>query len=181
MKWYQAKRQGFAGALGDLHGLVLEAPQLDDRCNTWSHKKFRHGNMFTSTDALLGWKTSLGARRGTEHVSIFEAPARASDADIRGFPPTYIEVGAVEPFKDEVENFGKTLHRAEVDVEMNTWRGGFHGFFAANPKALVSRLCNLTKLRWLCQRLGAQCNDLDQEYKEVKEAYDTRPGNGERG
>ncbi|KAF2967184.1 hypothetical protein GQX73_g6404 [Xylaria multiplex] len=178
MKWCHERRQGLSGTHGDLFGLVLEAPQLDDRCNTHSHDKFKHGNMFTSRDAKQGWKASLGARRGTEHVSIFEAPARAVDIDVKGFPPTYAEVGAAEPFRDEVENFSNTLRKAKVEVEMNVWEGGFHGFFTAEPNALVSRLCNLTKLRWLYRRLGVQDNGIDDEYGEVKEAYDARPKGG---
>ncbi|KAI0534029.1 Alpha/Beta hydrolase protein [Xylaria digitata] len=178
MKWCQERRQGFSETHGDLYGLVLEAPQLDDRCNTQSHDKFKHGNMYTSRDAEQGWEASLGARRGTEHVSIFEAPARAVDTDVKGFPPTYIEVGGAEPFRDEVENLSNTLRKAKVEVEMNVWEGGFHGFFTAEPNALVSRLCNLTKLRWLCRRLGVQDKGIDDEYDEVKEAYDARPKGG---
>ncbi|KAI0450645.1 Alpha/Beta hydrolase protein [Xylaria acuta] len=140
---------GGCEALGELHGLVLEAPQLDDRCNTQSHEEFKNGNMFTSGDALQGWNASLGFRRGGDSVSIFEAPARASYADVEGFPPTYIEVGTAEPFRDEVKNFYSILRKARVEVEMNVWRGGFHGFFAAEPNAIISKLCNLTKLRYL--------------------------------
>ncbi|GAP92376.2 putative esterase [Rosellinia necatrix] len=174
LKWYQERRKGTAEPLGALYGLVLEAPQLDDRCNTQSHEKFNRGNMFSSADALLGWEVSLGAHRGTEDVSIFEAPARASDEDARDFPPTYIEVGTAEPFKDEAHNFCKVLRSARVNVEMNFWDGGFHGFFAAKPDALVSKLCNLTKMKWLCQRLGVDDEAIDNEYKEVRDAYNAR-------
>lgn len=131
--------------------------------------------MFTSRDALQGWDASLGVRRGTEQVSIFEAPARALDADVRGFPPTYIDVGAAEPFRDEALAFSNTLRRAKVDVEMNTWDGGFHGFFTAHPNALVSRLCEMTKMKWLCRRLGVQNERIDNNYEEAKKAYDARP------
>ncbi|KAI3332589.1 Alpha/Beta hydrolase protein [Ustulina deusta] len=174
IKWCQERREGSVRTPGDLYGLVLEAPQLDDRCNTRSHDKFKKGNMFTSQDAVQGWNASLGARRGTEHVSVLEAPARASDADVKGFPPTYVEVGTAEPFRDEAENFYNTLRNAGVEVEMNVWDGGFHGFFRADPNALVSRVCNLTKLRWLCRRLGLQDKGIDNEYEEVKEAYNAR-------
>ncbi|KAI0804002.1 Alpha/Beta hydrolase protein [Xylaria sp. FL0064] len=167
LKWCHERRVGCPRKLGDLYGLVLEAPQLDDRCNTHSHDKFTRGNMFTSQDAVLGWQVSLGVRRGTEHVSMFEAPARASDADVEGFPPNYIEVGAVEPFRDEAANFYAMLCR---------WGRGFHGFFAADPNALVSRACNLTKLRWLCRRLQTPVKDIDDEYDRIKVEYDARAG-----
>ncbi|KAI1349616.1 Alpha/Beta hydrolase protein [Xylaria sp. FL0043] len=176
LKWCHERRVGCARKLGDLYGLVLEAPQLDDRCNTHSDDKFTSGNMFTSQDAVLGWQVSLGERRGTEHVSMFEAPARASDADVKGFLPTYIEVRTVEPFRDEAANFYAMLCRADVEVEMNVWSGGFHGFFAAEPNTLVSRVCNLTKLRWLCRRLQILSKDIDDEYDRIKVEYDARAG-----
>jgi acetyl esterase/lipase len=182
MKWCQQRREESIEAPGDLCGLVLEAPQLDDRCNTESHRQFKDGNMFTSVDAVLGWNASLGARRGAEDVSIFEAPARATKADLRDFPPTYIEVGTVEPFRDETKNFYDTLRDAGVKAELRLWSGGFHGFFAAVPSALVSRFCNLSKLRWLSQRLGAQKLDINNEYEEVKEEYERKRNlNGGRG
>ncbi|GAW20186.1 hypothetical protein ANO14919_096830 [Xylariales sp. No.14919] len=178
MKWCHERREGSAMAPGGLYGLVLEAPQLDDRCNTRSHGRFKNGNMFTSRDAEQGWNASLGARRGTKNVSIFEAPARATEADVEGFPPTYVEVGTAEPFRDEAEDFYNTLHKASVEVEMKVWDGGFHGFFTADPNALVSRLCDLTKLRWLCRRLGVQNESIENEYEEIKEAYDARQKEG---
>ncbi|KAI0508478.1 Alpha/Beta hydrolase protein [Xylaria bambusicola] len=174
LKWCHEQREGSCGTLGDLHGLLLEAPQLDDRCNTQSHEEFKKGNMFTSQDAIEGWKASLGARRGTENVSIFEAPARASAADVKGFPPSYIDVGTAEPFRDEAVDFYNMLRSADVEVEMKIWQGGFHGFFAAEPDALISRVCNLTKLKWLCRRLGVQNKGIDDEYEEVRAAYEIR-------
>ncbi|KAI0204973.1 Alpha/Beta hydrolase protein [Astrocystis sublimbata] len=174
MKWCQKRRQGSIAEFGELHGLVLEAPQLDDRCNTQSHEEFKRGNMFSSADAVEGWNASLGSRRGASQVSIFEAPARASHVDVQGFPPTYIEVGTAEPFRDEVKNFYNTLRSAEVEVEMKLWKGGFHGFFAAEPNATISKLCVLTKLRWLGQRFDVHSTDLDREYYEVKKAYDDK-------
>ncbi|KAI2629408.1 Alpha/Beta hydrolase protein [Xylaria nigripes] len=153
MKWCQERRSGSDRTLGDLQGLLLEAPQLDDRCNTESHKEFTEGNMLISGDLVQGWTASLGVRRGTEDVSIFEAPARASDADVRDFPPTYIEVGTADPLRDEAKNFHGILVRANVEAEIELWEGGYHGFFAAVPDAAISIRCRMRKLAWLRKRL----------------------------
>ncbi|KAI0398563.1 Alpha/Beta hydrolase protein [Xylariaceae sp. FL0594] len=174
MKWCREREQGPKGVMGILSGLILEAPQLDDRCNTASHRRFTDGNMFVSGDAIEGWKASLGSRRGSSNVSIFEAPARARKEDVENFPPTYIEVGAVEPFKDEVKDFYKVLLTAGVPVELRLWRGCFHGFFAAAPDVLVSRLCNLSKLRWLSRRLGTHVESIETEYQRAQEEYDAK-------
>ncbi|KAI1330864.1 Alpha/Beta hydrolase protein [Xylariaceae sp. FL0255] len=173
MKWTQTP------GVGKLCGILLEAPQLDDRCNTKSHDRFKSGNMFTSMDARLGWEVSLGKRRGGNDVNIFEAPARAAKKDVEGFPPTYIDVGAAEPFRDEVIRFSDLLITAGVEVERHVFSGGFHGFFAANPNALVSRLCNARKMGWLSRRLGVtdgaaqtirdECNELQGKYNKRNE------------
>jgi acetyl esterase/lipase len=174
MKWYREKDGEATRAVGSLSGLILEAPQLDDRCDTASHRRFKDGNMFTSRDAIEGWKASLGCRRGTSNVSIFEAPARAGKEDVESFPPTFIDVGTAEPFKDEVKTFYNILLGAGVQVELRLWQGGFHGFFAAAPDILVSRLCNLSKLRWLSQRLEAHVESIENEYQKVQEEYEAK-------
>lgn len=174
MKWYRENDGITAQTVGALSGLILEAPQLDDRCATASHRRFKDGNMLTSGDAIEGWKATLGSRRGTGNVSIFEAPARARKEDVESFPPTYIEVGTAEPFKDEVKNFYNILLDAGVQVELRLWQGGFHGFFAAAPEVLVSRLCNLSKLRWINQRLGAHIESIDNEYQKARKRYEAK-------
>ncbi|KAI1430927.1 Alpha/Beta hydrolase protein [Xylaria sp. CBS 124048] len=153
LKWYQERQKDAGRTLGDLHGLLLEAPQLDDRCDTESHREFNEGNMLTSGDLVQGWTVSLGDRRGSQDVSIFEAPARASDADVREFPPTYIEVGTADPLRDEARHFHNLLLKANVEVEIELWEGGYHGFFAAVPGAAISARCRMRKLEWLRKRL----------------------------
>ncbi|KAI8628221.1 Alpha/Beta hydrolase protein [Xylariaceae sp. FL1651] len=175
MKWCRGRREGSTRMPGDLYGLVLEAPQLDDRCNTKSHQRFKDGNMFTSRDARQGWEVSLGDRRGTTGISIFEAPARATKDDVLGFPPTYIEVGGAEPFRDEAVAFGNLLEAADVAVETHVWRGGFHGFFAAVPNATISKMCSLTKLRWLGALLRVPLSkEVEGEYERVKASYEAK-------
>ncbi|KAI1817919.1 Alpha/Beta hydrolase protein [Poronia punctata] len=174
IKWYQEKHEGATRTTGDILGLMMEAPQLDDRCDTASHREFTDGNMFTSGDAIEGWKASLGSRRGLEDVNAFEAPARARREDLRRLPPTYIEVGTVEPFRDEVKAFSNALLDAGVQVEMRLWQGGFHGFFAAVPGALVSRFCVLSKLRWINRRLGANVRSIEDEYEKTRAEYEAK-------
>ncbi|MDT5084265.1 MAG: hypothetical protein QOJ61_1308, partial [Mycobacterium sp.] len=42
----------------------------------------------------FGWRSHLGDRYGTDDVSLYAAPARATE--LSGLPPTFIGVGTVD-------------------------------------------------------------------------------------
>ena len=70
-------------------------------------------------------------------MSIYAAPARATD--LSGLPPTYIEAGSAEVFRDEAVAFASGIWAAGGSAELHIWAGGFHGFQSIVPTAAVSR------------------------------------------
>ncbi|MBF4581549.1 alpha/beta hydrolase fold domain-containing protein [Curtobacterium sp. VKM Ac-2865] len=84
----------------------------------------------------LVWDAYLGDHRDGE-VSVRAAPARATD--LRGMPPTYLDCGSAEVFRDETVAFASRLWAAGVDAELHVWPGAFHGFTSMVPNAVVSR------------------------------------------
>ena len=91
-------------------------------------------------DNLYGWTALLGERRGGPDVSPYAAPARAED--LGGLPRTYIDVGSVDTFRDEVLTYAGRLSEAGVVVDLHMWGGAFHGFDAVGSwgsSAAVSR------------------------------------------
>ena len=70
-------------------------------------------------------------------MSHYAAPARAQD--LSGLPSTFIDVGAVESFRDEALTYAQRLAPAGVDVSFHMWGGAFHGFDGLAPHALVSQ------------------------------------------
>lgn len=70
-------------------------------------------------------------------VSQYYAPARA--ADLSGLPPTYIDIGNLDDFKDETATFAARLLAAGVDVEFHVFSGVPHGFDAAFETAIAKR------------------------------------------
>jgi len=111
--------------------LLLVYPMLDDRTNSAKAiaSKFL---TWTVADNITGWNCLLEGKAGTSDVSPYAAPARATD--LKDLPPTYIEVGDLDLFKDEDEKFAKDLKAAGVAVEFHLRHGAPHGFEVITPE-----------------------------------------------
>ncbi|GAA3207784.1 alpha/beta hydrolase [Microbacterium terregens] len=140
----------------DRHGPALKAslliyPMLDDRNETISCHQIQGVGVWDRTSNFTGWNALLGDRRGTDDVSIYAAPARA--ADLSGLPPTFIDVGSAEVFRDEDVAYASRIWAAGGVAELHVWPGGFHGFDGFVPQAQVSRAMVETRNRWLSRML----------------------------
>ena len=91
--------------------MLLMWPMLDDRNRTVSAQQIDGVGIWDHTSNETGWTALLGDRRGTADVSIYAAPARATD--LSGLPPAYIEAGSAEVFRDEA-----------VALASGIWAGG---------------------------------------------------------
>ncbi len=114
---------------------VLITPMLDDRSLTPS-SRFENVTHPRSSNEL-GWRSILGDRTGGSDVSPYAAPARASE--LSGLPPSYLDAGSADTFRDEVIDYGARLAAAGVPLELHVWAGGMHGFDFHAPDAEVSR------------------------------------------
>jgi len=114
---------------------VLVYPMLDDRTTVaaaarggdWALRPFL---TWTDADNLLAWDAYLGpGNRGSDEpgaVSVYAAPGRAES--LAGLPPTYIDVGGLDLFRDEDLAYAARLAREDVEVEFHLWPGVPHGF-----------------------------------------------------
>jgi len=75
--------------VGGLIGQVLICPMIDDRNTTVSSKQIDGRGVRDRGANLFGWSALLGERRGTDDVSRYAAPARATD--LSGLPPAFID------------------------------------------------------------------------------------------
>ncbi|KAH0523969.1 hypothetical protein TsFJ059_008899 [Trichoderma semiorbis] len=143
----KARDEGFP----KLCGQMLVCPMLDDRADTVSHKQYlRHGAYSGESDEF-SWTCILGDRRATDKVSVFEAPGRATD--LSNLPPTYIDVGSAEPFRDTVVSYASKLWEHGVQAELMVFAGGLHGFDFYAPEASVSKQAAEGRLKWLRRRM----------------------------
>ena len=132
--------------------MLLMWPMLDDRNDTVSARQVDGAGIWDRTSNETGWMALLGERRGTDDVSIYAAPARATD--LAGLPPAYIEAGSVEVFRDEAVAFANRLWDAGGSAELHIWAGGFHGFQTIVPTAAVSQRAVQTREAWVRRLLS---------------------------
>ena len=100
-------------------------PMLDDRMNTVSAMD-NNAPMWNAKSNYNSWKLLLGAAFGTDDVSAYAAPARATN--FTGLPPTATFVGELEPFRDETTDYVENLRKAGVAVDFKVFDGCFHAF-----------------------------------------------------
>ncbi|WP_020661237.1 alpha/beta hydrolase fold domain-containing protein [Amycolatopsis benzoatilytica] len=136
----------------ELIGQLLICPMLDDRNDTPSAIQMENSGNWDRTANHVGWTALLGDARGGPDVSPYAAPARAED--LSGLPPTFLDVGSAETFRDEVVTYATRLWQAGVQTELHVWPGGFHGFDGVAPQAALSQQARAGRVPWLRRLLG---------------------------
>lgn len=135
-----------------LVGQLLICPMLDDRDATVSTQQIDGVGVWDRASNLVGWTALLGDRRGTGDVSIYASPARATD--LSGLPPTFVDCGSAEVFRDEDVAYATALWAAGVQAELHVWAGGFHAFDSFAPHAAVSQASITARDNWVNRLLG---------------------------
>lgn len=105
----------------------LVYPMLDDRDITTSTREIDYPKVWNGIANRQCWRAYLGEGVGGADVSIYAAPARASVEDLYDLPPTYIDVGELDPFRDEDIAYATRLLQAGVACELHVTPGVFHG------------------------------------------------------
>lgn len=127
----------------------LMFPMLDDRTVTEENPNPVTGEfVWTREYNRFGWQSLLGCEPGSEDVSPYAAPARATD--LSQLPPTWLGVGTLDLFLDEDMAYAQRLIRAGVAVEVAIWPGAYHGF-NSDPVARVASRAREQRQAWLAQ------------------------------
>jgi len=124
---------------------VLICPMLDHRNDSVSSQQYVEGPATWTLGAnAFGWQALLGDGA--------EVPAHVSPAlavDLGNLPPTFIDTGSAEVFRDEDAAYASRIWAAGGAAELHVWPGGFHGFDALFPKARLSVIARQTRSDWL--------------------------------
>lgn len=135
-----------------LVGQLLIYPMLDDRDESVSTRQIDGIGVWDRGSNITGWTALLGDRKGTDDVSIYAAPARATD--LSGLPPAFIDCGSAEVFRDEDVAYATTLWASGVQAELHVWAGGFHGFDMFAPHSAVAQAMLAARDDWVTRLLG---------------------------
>jgi acetyl esterase/lipase len=133
-------------------GQILTYPMLDDRNETTSSRQIDGIGVWDHTSNETGWNAYLGQRRARGDVSIYAAPARATD--LSNLPPTFIDLGSADVFRDEDVAYASKIWADGGVAELHVWPGGFHLYDAFAPQATLSLAMAETRTAWLKRLTG---------------------------
>jgi acetyl esterase/lipase len=108
-------------------------PMLDHRNITPSSHQITDVGVYDRDANIESWGLYLGGQQ----ADAYAAPVMAEN--LTGYPPTYIDVGTQDVFRDEDITFASNLLAAGVPVELHVHPGAFHGSELLTPAAAVSQ------------------------------------------
>ncbi|KLO80924.1 lipase/esterase [Fusarium fujikuroi] len=117
---------------------ILIYPMLDDR-NLVENESLKPLATWTWEENKVGWTGLLGSQAGKPDapVSQYAAPARATNT--ANLPPTYLDTGDLDIFRDEVVTYAARLLAQNVPVELHVYPGVPHAFELIAPNIEVSK------------------------------------------
>lgn len=124
-----ARDRGFPA----LRFLMAIYPMIDDRNETPSCHEITDVGIWDRAGNIEAWKWYLGDGK----PDLYAAPARAED--LSGLPPTYIDVGTVDLFRDEDIAFANRLMQAGVPTELHVNPGAYHAAEVFAPDSALGQ------------------------------------------
>ena len=134
-----------------LIGQMLICPMLDHRNDSASGWQMVGAGAWDRTANETGWTAYLG------DLPRHEVPAYASPAvadDLSNLPPTFVEVGSAETFRDEDVDYAARIWAAGGDAELHVWPGGAHGFEGLVPEASLAVHARDARVDWITRLLS---------------------------
>ncbi len=119
---------------GPLVGFMMPIyPMINDRNDTPASQEITDVGIWDRAGNIEAWAWYLGG----EEADQYAAPTRAED--LSGLPPTFIDVGTVDMFRDEDIEFAARLMQAGVPTELHIHPGSYHASENFAPEAPLSR------------------------------------------
>ena len=129
-------------------------PMIDDRNVSPSSMEITDIGIWDRNANIEAWNWYLGGKNADEYA----APARA--IDLSGLPPTFIDVGELDLFRDEDIEFAKRLLQAGVATELHVYPGAYHASESFAPEAELSQQIWTKRIEALKRALKTNNNGL---------------------
>jgi len=107
-----------------LRHVLLYYPALDPSASAASYDRFCATPFLSSTMMRWYWRNYAGDRPDLDDIRL--NPARSTELSM--LPSATVAVAEYDPLRDEVEQLGRQLAAAGVDVESRLYTGVSHGF-----------------------------------------------------
>jgi len=127
--------------------LMAPYPMIDDRNETPSSHEVTEVGIWDRAGNIEAWSWFLGGNPADGYA----APARA--AELAGLPPTFIDVGEMDLFRDEDIAFVARLTQAGVPTEFHLYPGAYHASEVFAPEAPLSQRIWAARLSALARAL----------------------------
>lgn len=135
-----------------LAGQIIMYGGLDEKNDSISSHQVDGLGIWDRTSNETGLNFAFGSRRGSNEVTIYESPAKATD--LSDLPPAFIEVGSVEVFRDEDVAYASAIWASGGDAELHVWPGGYHLFELFAPDAALSVAARAARTNWVARLLA---------------------------
>lgn len=125
----------------DIKCQILLWPYSDAGINTESFKKYGEERFLTKS--LMIWMRDNYLSNKAQYDDIYVSPVRAATNQLKGLPPTLIEVAENDILRDAGEELGRKLDEAGVDVTTVRFNGVIHDWGLLNGYANLSSTRNM--------------------------------------
>lgn len=120
---------------------ILLWPVADTNFDTESYRMY--GEQRFLTTPLMKWMFDQYTTDPKQRKEIYLAPLQATLDELKGLPPTIIQVAENDILRDEAEALGRKLDEAGVDVTTVRYNGVIHDFGLLNGFATIPQTRSL--------------------------------------
>lgn len=132
----------------DLRFMMPIYPMIDNTNITASSHQITSVGIWDRDANIEAWSWYLGGKEADQYA----APALAED--LAGLPPTFIDVGTADLFRDEDIAFAQRLMKAGVPCEFHVNPGAYHASEVFAPDAALSQRIRAMRIDALSRALA---------------------------
>jgi acetyl esterase len=120
---------------------IMMWPIVDSHFDTGSYKSFGKDRFLTTP--LMKWMYDMYIKDPKKRGDIHASPLQATVEQLKGLPPTLIQVAENDILRDEGEAYGRKLDEAGVKVTTVRYNGVIHDFGLLNGLAEIPQVRSL--------------------------------------